>query len=113
MEGDKKIYTHRKRERSRLLVRKKIEKARSLGAIQCEICGISENGIYPASFAHRIFEVHHLMPISEAETPRRTTLDDLAIVCANCHRAIHASTQVEENFSILKQGLLKSGIESI
>jgi len=103
IEGNTKLYSHRKRERSRLLVRKKIEQARKLGTIQCEICGISEKGAYPQEFAARIFEVHHLMPLAMVESPKKTTLEDLAIVCANCHRAVHVTDQVEENFRSLKQ----------
>jgi predicted HNH restriction endonuclease len=43
------------------------------------------------------------MPLSQAESPRKTTLDDLAVVCANCHRAIHSTSRVEENFAALKK----------
>jgi len=103
IEGNTKVYSHRKRERSRWLVRKKIEQARKLGAIQCEICFISEKGAYPEEFASRIFEVHHLMPLALVESPKKTTLEDLAVVCANCHRAVHATDQVEENFRSLKK----------
>ena len=102
LEGDKKVYSHRRRERSRFLVGKKLEQARRAGAIRCEVCHLSEAGAYPPPFASRIFEVHHLMPLSQVETPRKTTLDDLAVVCANCHRAIHATNQVEKNFLELK-----------
>ena len=35
-------------------------------------------------------EVHHKYPISEGE--RNTTLDDLAPLCANCHRLAHSET---------------------
>jgi predicted HNH restriction endonuclease len=34
--------------------------------------------------------------------PRRTTLADLAVVCANCHRAIHATPDVDENLRAIK-----------
>lgn len=33
-------------------------------------------------------DVHHRNPIAEGE--RRTTLDDLAVLCANCHRLVHS-----------------------
>ena len=29
------------------------------------------------------------MPLSEVEQTTRTRLDDLAILCANCHRVVH------------------------
>ena len=31
-----------------------------------------------------------IVPLSETDGVRRTTLDDLAVLCANCHRLIHA-----------------------
>jgi hypothetical protein len=51
VEGDKKVYSHRKRERSRFLVAKKLEQARKAGIIRCEICRLAEDGIYPQGFA--------------------------------------------------------------
>jgi predicted HNH restriction endonuclease len=107
IEGDKKLASHRRRERSRFLVAKKIQLARSQGPIRCEVCLLSEDGAYPPTFSSRIFEVHHLQPLSDSDSPVKTTLQDLAIVCANCHRAIHATKSVEENFKLLKQTLSK------
>ena len=108
VEGDVKIASHRKRERSRSLIAKKLKIARSQGPIRCEVCLISEEGVYPLAMAPRIFEVHHLRPLAEAVAPVKTTLQDLAVVCANCHRAIHSSKDVEENFRMLKEALASS-----
>jgi HNH endonuclease/EVE domain len=108
MEGDKKLASHRRRERSRFLVAKKLRITRLQGPIRCEVCFLSEDGKYPPEFSSRIFEVHHLQPLSESDTPVKTTLQDLAIVCANCHRAIHATKNVEENLKLLKQVLSKN-----
>jgi predicted HNH restriction endonuclease len=36
-------------------------------------------------------ECHHLVPISRLEPGHRTRLEDLAIVCSNCHRMLHKS----------------------
>jgi hypothetical protein len=102
MEGEKKLVSHRRRERSRYLIAKKIQLARSKGPIRCEVCSISEDGVYPSTMSSRIFEVHHLRPLAESDTPVKTTLQDLAVVCANCHRAIHSSGEVEENFKLLQ-----------
>lgn len=107
IEGDKKLASHRKRERSRFLVAKKIQLARSEGPIRCEVCLISEDGVYPSTLSSRIFEVHHLRPLADSDTPVKTTLKDLAIVCANCHRAIHATKEVEANFHLLKTEMAK------
>ncbi|WP_405847976.1 HNH endonuclease [Streptomyces niveus] len=37
-------------------------------------------------------EVHHLLPLHVAG-PRETRLEDLALLCANCHRMCHRSHQ--------------------
>jgi predicted HNH restriction endonuclease len=103
LEGDRRVTSHRRRERSRFLVNKKLKEARSRGPIRCEVCCISEDSFYPKSLSARIFEVHHLQPLAVSDTPVRTTLQDLAIVCANCHRAIHATREVEENLKLLKR----------
>jgi hypothetical protein len=55
--------------------------------------------------AASIFEVHHNSPLASAATRRRTTLAHLAVVCANCHRAIHATSQVEENMRAINDAL--------
>lgn len=52
-------------------------------------------------------DVHHLDPIAEGE--RKTTLDDVVVLCANCHRLAHAVTPpmpMEELRVILRGGSL-------
>jgi 5-methylcytosine-specific restriction endonuclease McrA len=103
-EGQQQFRAHRRRERSRFLVQKKLEQFRGdHGALHCEVCALSEVGQYPATLAARIFEVHHTLPLSSAATPRRTTLEDLAVLCANCHRAVHATADVEFNMQAIKR----------
>ena len=63
-------------------------------------------GRYPVELALSVFEVHHTSPLASAAGPRRTTLEDLAVVCASCHRAIHATSQVEENMREIKEALM-------
>ena len=101
-EGQQKLRAHYLRERSNTLRDKKLAEVRRLhGKYVCSLCGEDEASKYPADFGRRIFEVHHLAPLSKAITPVRTTLDDLAVLCASCHRAVHASDAVEENYAAL------------
>ena len=37
----------------------------------------------------RVSEIHHIIPISQYNGQKITNLDDLAVLFANCHRAIH------------------------
>lgn len=105
-EGERRLMSHYRRERSSSLRLKKLAEVRALhGQCVCALCGIDDNSKYPKHFGERIFEVHHLSPLSTAATPVRTTLADLAVLCANCHRAVHATAAVEENYAALAEHL--------
>ena len=107
-EGKVQLRAHRRRERSRFLVRKKLEDFRRLhGSLHCEACSFAEVGQYPHALAASVFEVHHILPLASAATPRRTTLDDLKVLCANCHRAVHATPDVEANMKAISRLLGK------
>jgi EVE domain/HNH endonuclease len=105
-EGARTLRAHRRRERSSALRDKKLAEVRQVhGKCVCALCGIDEGMRYPRLLGARIFEVHHLAPLSKAATPVRTTLADLAVLCANCHRAVHATPDVEENYVVLAKHL--------
>lgn len=62
---------------------------------ECECCGLTlKQHAHPAQA--RMFEVHHKAPISmlKAGEFRSVTKDDLAVVCANCHRSIHGTADI-------------------
>lgn len=42
----------------------------------------------------RALEVHHLKPLSQTGPNTRTQLRDLAVLCATCHRLVHADPQL-------------------
>jgi hypothetical protein len=84
------LVKHRSRERS--LRRAKIVAALAASAehrLTCEVPGCQFDfeatyGLLGREFA----EVHHLRPLADLD---ETTLADLAVVCANCHRMLHVS----------------------
>ena len=84
-EGRARLLVHLSRERDRRLV---MQKKKSAPSLVCEICGFSFAGIY-GKLAADYCEVHHLVPLGEGEAERKTSLKDLAVLCANCHRVIH------------------------
>lgn len=103
-EGDKKVREHCRRERNPTLVRKKKEQFQfELGYLCCEVCGFRYDENYPPELADGFIEAHHIKPLAELETATITTLDDLILVCANCHRMVHRSKEVEQNFALLKE----------
>lgn len=85
IEGRRRLVLHLERERNRTLVKQKKEQAESLA---CEICGFSFATRYGAAAADYC-EAHHLIPLAEAAEGQETRLEDLMLVCANCHRVIH------------------------
>lgn len=85
---------HRRRERSRKVVRKKKEAVlAATGALCCEACDFDFVVQY-GDLGHGFAECHHKTPVSELKNTRSTRLSDLAILCANCHRMIHRSRPI-------------------
>lgn len=91
-EGEERIalIRHRKREQKLRDAKLKQTKTKNNGRLVCEVpgCGFDFEKVYGElgkDFAH----VHHLKPIGDRNSPSLTSLDDLVIVCANCHAMIH------------------------
>jgi 5-methylcytosine-specific restriction enzyme A len=88
-EGRLLIRRHVARERDSRLRRRKIESVlRRGGSLTCEACGFSFEETY-GERGHGYIECHHVVPLHTTGR-RNTRLSDLALVCANCHRIIHA-----------------------
>jgi hypothetical protein len=89
IEGDLRLVAHLRRERSRALVEaKKAAVIEATGRLQCEACGFDFREKYPtigAGFA----EIHHNRPLADMLGQTITRLQDLCVLCANCHRMIH------------------------
>ena len=86
-EGGLVMRKHKRRERNRRYRPKVLARVRrEHGSIICEAC--LEQSPIP-EFEDAPFEVHHLAPLSELG--RTTTrMKDLVLLCATCHRLIHA-----------------------
>jgi len=84
-EGRRRLVLHLQRERNQAVVR---DKKKQTASLDCQVCGFSFHCAY-GSAASDYCEVHHLLPLSEVEHTTRTRMEDLAILCANCHRVVH------------------------
>jgi len=90
-EGRLLTRVHRTRERSRQLVQERKKKAlKEHGRLFCEACGFDFGEHYGEAASH-IIECHHTKPVHTLVDGSKTRLDDLALLCANCHRVVHAS----------------------
>lgn len=88
-EGKVRTIQHLSFERNnKLAALKKAEAVAQLGSLRCEGCGMSFSERY-GLHGDGFIEIHHTLPLSEYGGARRTSLDDLALLCANCHRMIH------------------------
>lgn len=85
LEGKRILRLHQSRERNRSIVAAKKAHSESL---KCECCGFCFESFY-GQIGAGYCEAHHISPLSESEDECTTSIDDLAIVCANCHRMLH------------------------
>jgi hypothetical protein len=88
-EGKQYLRLHKTVERNGKVVKdKKKLVLDSTGDLTCEICKFSFHRTYD-HYGKGFAECHHTTPIASLHGERSTSLDDLAIVCANCHRMLH------------------------
>jgi HNH endonuclease len=103
-EGREIYHMHRSRERSAVLCRLKKQAVLSeTGRLACEACDFDFESQY-GPVGEGYIECHHTVALAEGDE-RETELDDLALVCANCHRVIHRSRpmlSVEELRDLLR-----------
>lgn len=76
------------RERDPKLRRSKIAQSRKeRGSIACETCGFDFELVY-GELGDGFIHVHHKVPLHFSGEVK-STLDDLVLVCVNCHQMIH------------------------
>lgn len=85
---------HKYRERDPNINRKKKEKYyKEHGKLECEICGFDFHKVY-GEIGIGFIECHHKKPLSDVESEVITSIDDLALVCSNCHRMLHREMNI-------------------
>jgi hypothetical protein len=96
IEGVQVLQTHLVRERDpRLVAAKKQAVLEQAGRLTCEACADDGTERYD-ELVQDLVECHHRIPLGEGDA-RETTLDDLALVCPNCHYVLHKTgLSVEE-----------------
>lgn len=88
-EGRRLTRAHLVRERSRKLVKaKKAACLKSTGALRCEACKFEFKDKY-GERGQSFIEVHHNLPLYQLKPGTKTRLEDLHVLCANCHRMIY------------------------
>jgi predicted HNH restriction endonuclease len=93
-EGRKRFVTHMRIERNRRFVAE--VKARWFVAdpmLRCCVCEISFVETY-GGVGEGYIEAHHIQPLAGLDNPRTPKAEDLAPVCANCHRMLHSDAEI-------------------
>ena len=88
LEGGVLFRRHRYLERNKSNRAKKIKSVlKKTGKISCEVCGIEPHVDY--GLDKILIECHHKIPLKDLPQATKPKLSDLALLCPNCHRAIH------------------------
>lgn len=82
-----KLHKYRERD-SRIIQKKKEKEFIKLGRLPCEACTFDFYQKY-GQLGYKYIECHHRTPLSEFSSSSKTTLNDLALVCSNCHSMLH------------------------
>lgn len=88
-EGKEKYRLHRFKERNKKLIAIAKEKYKlTTPNMNCQVCQFSFAECY-GELGTDFIEAHHVFPISALTTQTSVRIEDLAMVCSNCHRMLH------------------------
>jgi 5-methylcytosine-specific restriction protein A len=87
-EGKASYRLHRQIERNRQVVKDAKAKAKREGRFYCWACHFDFAGFYGET-GEGYVEAHHTIPVSEIGENGSTKIEDMAMVCSNCHRMLH------------------------
>jgi len=88
-EGKEKHTLHKYKERNRNLIKAaKLLHKKNDSNLRCQCCKFSFNEKY-GDLGENYIEAHHIFPISELKKETETKIEDLVMVCSNCHRMLH------------------------
>lgn len=66
-----------------------VRDARKFYGSKCQVCGFDPKRLFGRRHEYTSLECHHLNPLSGRSEISQTRLEDVAIVCSNCHRLLH------------------------
>lgn len=89
-EGRKYLRKHIVRERNPKLIKLAKEKFKTKheGKLYCELCGFDFYDEY-GELGKEYIEAHHIKPVSDLKEGEKTKVEDIIMVCSNCHSMLH------------------------
>ena len=80
---------HKARERNKNLIEEvKTNYKNRFGKLVCQVCDFNFEKKY-GEIGEDFIECHHTIPVSEMKENHKTKIEDIVILCSNCHRMIH------------------------
>lgn len=61
---------------------------------RCMVCALNFDEFYGQDISNGYIEVHHAKALSESSGEREIHLNDVKVVCSNCHRMIHRTKKM-------------------
>lgn len=94
-EGQVLYKLHKVRERNRKIIEAKKKKVlKETNELKCEVCDFDFEKTY-GQIGKGYIECHHLIPLSNFQVNKETKLEDLALLCSNCHKMIHKDLAIK------------------
>ena len=85
-EGGRNLRSHFTIERNGALIRDSKARFKKLhGRLFCQACGFD----FLSTYGEDYIECHHTIPVHSVPSNCSTSIDDVALLCSNCHRMIH------------------------
>lgn len=85
---------------------KLVKDAKAEFGFVCQVCDFDFESVYGKELGAGFIECHHKNPLHEKDENYISTLNDVCVVCSNCHRMLHR-TKPAMKPEILKAKLLK------
>lgn len=83
------VHAYKERDRKFAARAKKYYKTKNGGHLWCVACDLKPESLYDDR-GERCIEAHHMIPIEELQPDSIVHVDEMAMVCASCHRVIHS-----------------------
>ena len=88
-EGKQQLRIHLIRERDPRVIREAKRRYKQKNEeLSCQACGFNFVKVY-GEIGEDYIEGHHINPVSDQETESITRIEDIALLCSNCHKMIH------------------------
>ena len=88
-EGRENLALHIRRERNhQVITLAKQQKLNEEGKLCCQVCGFDFEITY-GEVGKNFIEAHHIKPVSQLEPNEKTKIEDILLLCSNCHSMIH------------------------